>query len=41
MIEGDYEQVITVGRRVIKANPEFTAGYKPVIAALGPARADR
>jgi DNA-binding SARP family transcriptional activator len=34
MIEGDYEQVITVGRRVIKANPEFTAGYKPVIAAL-------
>lgn len=35
MIEGDYEQVITFGRRVIKANPEFTAGYKPVIAALG------
>jgi DNA-binding SARP family transcriptional activator/TolB-like protein len=35
MIEGDYEQVITVGRRVIKSNPEFTNGYKPVIAALG------
>jgi DNA-binding SARP family transcriptional activator len=35
MIEGDYEQVITFGTRVIKANPEFTAGYKPVIAALG------
>ena len=26
--------MITVGRRVIKANPEFTAGYKPVLAAL-------
>jgi DNA-binding SARP family transcriptional activator/TolB-like protein len=35
MIEGDYEQVITFGTRVIKANPDFTAGYKPVIAALG------
>jgi DNA-binding SARP family transcriptional activator len=35
MIEGDYEQVIAFGTRVIKANPDFTAGYKPVIAALG------
>jgi DNA-binding SARP family transcriptional activator/TolB-like protein len=35
MIEGEYEQVVSVGRRVIKANPEFTAAYKPVIAALG------
>ncbi len=35
MIEGDYEQVVTVGRRVIKSNPEFTNSYKPVIAALG------
>lgn len=35
MIEGDYEQVVSVGRRVIKSNPDFTAAYKPVIAALG------
>jgi DNA-binding SARP family transcriptional activator/TolB-like protein len=35
MIEGDYEQVIAFGSRVIKTNPDFTAGYKPVIAALG------
>lgn len=35
MIEGEYEQVVSVGRRVIKGNPDFTAAYKPVIAALG------
>jgi len=24
-----------VGRRVVKANPNFVAGYKPLIASLG------
>jgi DNA-binding SARP family transcriptional activator/TolB-like protein/Tfp pilus assembly protein PilF len=32
---GDYERAIMVGRRVVKANPNFVAGYKPLIASLG------
>jgi tetratricopeptide (TPR) repeat protein len=32
---GDYKQAVVVGRRVVKANPEFTNGYKPLIASLG------
>ncbi|MBV8754977.1 MAG: hypothetical protein JO328_19145 [Hyphomicrobiales bacterium] len=32
---GDYEQAVLVGRRVVKANPNFVAGYKPLIASLG------
>jgi tetratricopeptide (TPR) repeat protein len=32
---GDYERAVLVGRRVVKANPNFVAGYKPLIAALG------
>ena len=35
MFKGDYEQAVVVGRRVVKANPEFVNGYKPLIAALG------
>ena len=31
----DYEQAASVGRRVVKANPEFVNSYKPLIAALG------
>jgi DNA-binding SARP family transcriptional activator len=34
-IKGDYEQAVIVGRRVVKGNPEFINGYKPLIAALG------
>ena len=33
--KGDYENAVTVGRRVTKANPEFSNGYKPLIASLG------
>lgn len=32
---GDYERAVMVGRRVVKANPNFVAGYKPLIASLG------
>jgi len=32
---GDYERAVLVGRRVVKANPNFVAGYKPLIASLG------
>jgi DNA-binding SARP family transcriptional activator len=35
MFKGDYAQAVTVGRRAVKANPEFSNGYKPLIAALG------
>jgi TolB-like protein len=32
---GDYEQAVLGGRSAVKANAEFSAGYKPLIAALG------
>jgi TolB-like protein len=31
----DYERAVIVGRRSNKANPDFVAGYKPLIASLG------
>jgi DNA-binding SARP family transcriptional activator/TolB-like protein len=31
----DYERAVIVGRRVVRANPEFINGYKPLIASLG------
>ncbi|HXW23125.1 MAG TPA: tetratricopeptide repeat protein [Xanthobacteraceae bacterium] len=33
--KGDYEQAVLVGRGAVKSNPNFSAGYKPLIAALG------
>jgi len=33
--KGDYERAVIVGRRSNKASPEFVAGYKPLVAALG------
>jgi DNA-binding SARP family transcriptional activator len=33
--KGDYERAVLVGRRAVKANPEFVNGYKPLIASLG------
>jgi tetratricopeptide (TPR) repeat protein len=33
--KGDDEQTVLVGRGAVKSNPEFSAGYKPIIAALG------
>jgi DNA-binding SARP family transcriptional activator len=33
--KGDYERAILVGRRAVKATPDFIAGYKPLIASLG------
>jgi DNA-binding SARP family transcriptional activator len=33
--KGDYERAVLVGRRAVKANPNFVAGYKPLIASLG------
>jgi len=32
---GDYERAVLVGRRMVKANPDFVAGYKPLVASLG------
>jgi tetratricopeptide (TPR) repeat protein len=31
----DYEKAAKIGRRTVKTNPEFSNGYKPLIAALG------
>lgn len=33
--KGDYEQAVLVGRRAVNDNPNFVAGYKPLIASLG------
>src|SRR5262249_8992273 len=33
--KGDYEQAVLVGRDAVKALPDFSAGYKPLIASLG------
>ncbi len=33
--KGDYERAVLVGRRAVKATPDFIAGYKPLIASLG------
>jgi len=35
MFRGDDEQAARVGRRVVRANPDFANGYKPLIASLG------
>jgi DNA-binding SARP family transcriptional activator/Tfp pilus assembly protein PilF len=35
VFKGDYVRAATIGRRVVKSNPEFSNGYKPLIAALG------
>jgi DNA-binding SARP family transcriptional activator/Flp pilus assembly protein TadD len=33
--KGEYEKAVKVARRAVKANPTFSNGYKPLIAALG------
>lgn len=33
--KGEYDKAVKVGRHAVKANPEFSNGYKPLIAALG------
>jgi tetratricopeptide (TPR) repeat protein len=35
MFKGDYEQAVLIGRCTVKANPDYSAGYKPLIGALG------
>ena len=35
VFKGDYARAATIGRRVVNSNPEFSNGYKPLIAALG------
>jgi tetratricopeptide (TPR) repeat protein len=35
MVKSDYERAVLVGSRAVKGNPDFTAGYKPLIASLG------
>jgi TolB-like protein/tetratricopeptide (TPR) repeat protein len=35
MFKGDYEQAVLIGRGAVKANPDYSAGYKPLIGALG------
>ena len=32
VFKGDYEQAVSIGRRVIVANPEYSNAYKPLIA---------
>jgi DNA-binding SARP family transcriptional activator/TolB-like protein len=32
---GDYERAVLVGRRAVKANPDFVGGYRPLVASLG------
>jgi DNA-binding SARP family transcriptional activator/Tfp pilus assembly protein PilF len=39
--KGDYEKAVNVGRRSVRASPEFSNGYKPLIAALGHLRRRR
>jgi len=34
-LKGEYEQAVLIGRGVVKVNPNFSASYKPLIAALG------
>jgi DNA-binding SARP family transcriptional activator/TolB-like protein len=34
-LKGDYENAVAVGRRVVTFNPDFSGGYRPLIAALG------
>jgi TolB-like protein len=34
-VSGDHEQAVLVGRGAVMANPDYSAGYKPLIAALG------
>lgn len=31
----EYEKAVVIGRRSVRANPEFTNGYKPLLSALG------
>ncbi|MBV8827507.1 MAG: hypothetical protein JO084_09905 [Bradyrhizobiaceae bacterium] len=33
--KSDYQRAILIGRRAVKANPNFVAGYKPLVASLG------
>jgi DNA-binding SARP family transcriptional activator/TolB-like protein len=33
--KGDYERAVLAGHRAVEANPNFTPGYKPLIASLG------
>jgi TolB-like protein len=35
MFKGDYERAVLIGRRAVKANADFVAGYKPLVASLG------
>lgn len=35
LLEGKYDLAVTIGKRAVRANPDFTNGYKPLIAALG------
>jgi len=34
-LKGDFEQAYRHGRRFVRENPDFSNGYKPLIAALG------
>ena len=34
-VKGDYEQAVLVSRGNVRANPDFSASYKPLIASLG------
>jgi len=33
--KADYEKAVTVGRRAVTSNPQYSNGYKPLIASLG------
>ena len=34
-VKGDYDQAFRIGRRTVRANPDFSNGYKHLIVALG------
>jgi hypothetical protein len=40
LMRGDFEAVVTVGRRAIELNPSFSASYKPYLSTLGHLRRD-
>jgi hypothetical protein len=35
LVAGRYEHAALLGKRSVSANPRFTNGYKPLVAALG------
>jgi hypothetical protein len=41
LLRGEFDTVVTLGRRAIELNPSFSSTYKGYLAALGHLRRDR